>query len=356
MFLSQEWLEQQGPDAPLLEAVARGFPDTGPVAIAVSGGGDSMALLHLAYRLCDRPIFAVTVDHGLRVESAQEAAQVAIFCNSLNIKHETLVWSHQEIDKNLQDQARQARYRLIGEWARTNGMAGVLLGHTLDDQAETFLMQMSRGAGVDGLSAMGGVGQHDGAVFYRPLLEHSRAELREYLKRNEIAWVDDPSNEDEAYHRIRIRKAMPSLQDLGISKNTIGRSVANIQSAKDALEHYVDREIKEYVQLQDGDVLIPTNLADHIPADILRRVWLRALKWVGNAQYAPRQQSYAAISTTINSGKKATLHGCLITPEGSQIRITRELAAVANLKGEIGSLWDGRWLIEGPAEKGIYVV
>ena len=179
--------------------------------------------------------------------------------------------------------------------------------------------------------------------------------MRECLKRNEIAWVDDPSNEDEAYHRIRIRKAMPSLQDLGISKNIIGRSVANIQSAKDALEHYVDREIKEYVQLKDGDVLIPTNLPDHIPADILRRVWLRALKWVGNAQYAPRQQSYASISTTINSGKKATLHGCLITPEGSQIRITRELAAVANLKGEIGSLWDGRWLIEGPAEKGIYV-
>ncbi|MGB7261684.1 MAG: tRNA lysidine(34) synthetase TilS, partial [Albidovulum sp.] len=148
-----------GDDAFLLHVAEHAFRSETPdvIAVAVSGGSDSMALLSLFARIQARrggQLRAVTVDHRLRPEAADEAQAVAAFCQKINVQHDILVWDHGEITGNLQDQARRARYGLIGEWAQRSGIGHIVLGHTADDQAETFLMGLAREAGIDGLSGM----------------------------------------------------------------------------------------------------------------------------------------------------------------------------------------------------------
>ena len=136
-----------------LRAIARSAikeVSNGRIGVAVSGGSDSMAALHILAGVAAESgvaIHAATVDHGLRPEAADEARQVAKVCVALAVPHEVLRWEHMEISGNLQDQARQARYRLIAGWARERGLSAVVLGHTLDDQAETFLMRLARSSG-----------------------------------------------------------------------------------------------------------------------------------------------------------------------------------------------------------------
>jgi tRNA(Ile)-lysidine synthase len=351
MFVTDAWLDEQGEDAPLLRSIAQGFPDEGPVAVAVSGGGDSLAALHLAKRIghvANRLVFAVTVDHGLRAASRQEAEGVAAFCRRIEVAHETLTWREPAHDKNLQDQARRARYGLMAEWAQVQGIRHLILGHTSDDQAETFLMQVARGAGVDGLSSMGIATDRCGVTLLRPLLEHSRDDLRRYLLRHDIDWVDDPTNDDETYQRIRVRKAQPSLSALGLTSGAIGQTVSALQSAKSALDYYTDVEIEKWVKQDVGDVLIPRDLSQLVPFEIERRIWLRTLKWVGNAGYGPRQSAFEGMLRTVAFGQKATLHGCLMTPEAGQVRVSREPSAVFAHERPAGQVWDGRWIVEGP--------
>ncbi|MGB3147286.1 MAG: tRNA lysidine(34) synthetase TilS, partial [Paracoccaceae bacterium] len=188
------------------------------LGVAVSGGGDSMALLHLLadWRKAGGPeLLAVTVDHGLRPEAAAEAGFVADHCLGLGIAHETLCWTGWDGRGNLPDQARRARYRLIVGWARRHGLARVALGHTLDDQAETVLMRLLRGSGVDGLSAMADCRVEAGIAFCRPLLSVQRQDLRHYLTARSVPWLEDPTNDDPDYDRVKARQALATLAGLG---------------------------------------------------------------------------------------------------------------------------------------------
>ena len=147
--------------------------DPNSVGVAVSGGSDSVALLHLTWRAAaatGAKVFAVTVDHTLRPESGAEAQGVSELCEGLGVPHDVLVWRHGDIAGNLPDQARRARYDLIAGWARDRGIGHVGLGHTMDDQAETVLIGLARAAGVDGLSGMRLLWQDRGLTWARPLL------------------------------------------------------------------------------------------------------------------------------------------------------------------------------------------
>ena len=182
------------------------FDKAGHVAVAVSGGSDSMALLMLMQRWAEdngARISAVTVDHGLRPEAAGEAAMVARFCAQRGIPHEVLKWQGWDGTGNLQAAAREARYRLIADWVRAQGVEAVCLGHTRDDQAETFLMRLARKAGSDGLRGMPDRFDRHGVHWVRPVLGQSRADLRAFLRRHGVLWVEDSSNEDERFDRVR---------------------------------------------------------------------------------------------------------------------------------------------------------
>jgi len=180
------------------------------IALAVSGGGDSMALLHLAHRWARGrgvSLHALTVDHGLRPDSAAEAAGVAAFCAAHGIAHRILTWSG-DGDGNLPDAARRGRYAAMADACTEAGATMLLTGHTLDDQAETVLMRLGRGSGVDGLAAMRAMTPLWGVQLFRPLLGLRREDLRDMLRGAGVAWVDDPTNEDRGYTRIRARDAL----------------------------------------------------------------------------------------------------------------------------------------------------
>jgi len=322
------------------------------VGVAVSGGGDSTALLLLARRWADERgglIRAATVDHGLRPEAAGEAAQVAARCARLGLEHRVLNWRGWRGVGNLQAEARKARYRLLADWARQNRLQAVALGHTRDDQAETVLMRLARGSGVDGLSGIAPRRRADGVLWLRPLLEVSRDRLRAFLKAQGVDWLEDPSNADRRFARVNTRRALDSLAPLGIGRAQLADTAARLRAAREVLEQATHAAARDLARVRAGGVLAGRDAFLALPAEIRRRFLAHCLKWVSTAAYAPRHAALLRAEADIAARRKATLHGCLIAPEGDDFVIAREYAAVAGCEVAAGEIWDGRWRILGPA-------
>ncbi len=327
------------------------------LGVAVSGGGDSLALLHLLarWRWEGGPeLAAVTVDHGLRPEAAGEAALVARACAGLGIAHETLRWSGWDGRGNLPDQARRARYRLIADWAGRRGLGEVALGHTLDDQAETVLMRLARGSGVDGLCAMAERRRQGGIVLCRPLLGVRRAELRDFLRGLGVGWAEDPTNDDPAHDRVLARRALAAVQTLGITADGLVATAARLRLARQVLAQAAHDLARDAARIEAGDVILRRDLIDAAPAETRLRLMSHALCWVASAEYRPRFSALAAAMGRAAGGRRATLHGCLIMPRKGGYHITRELASVPG-DGAVEALWDGRWRVSGPVATGATV-
>lgn len=338
-----------GGDLPLLSAIPRIFNDNppGPFAVAVSGGGDSLVLLHLAYQAFPALVRAVTVDHGLRAESAQEAADVAAFCAARRIPHQTLCWQGPGPSGNLMDQARRARLRLIAEWAGGQGIADVLLGHTADDQAETFVMNLARAAGLDGLSGLRPVFLAEGVRFHRPLLGTSRAALRQFLRAEGITWVDDPSNDDDRFTRARVRKVLAALAPLGLDAGTIARSARNLAQVRGGLQAELAEFARARVVEQAGALFLPVGALAELSVEKQRRLMIAALRWIGGADHPPRETGLDQLRARLAAGQGATLAGVRLAFGRAGLTLTREPRAVQPAVPQ-GALWDGRWRLGGP--------
>ena len=346
-----------GDDIRLVHWVGKAFPPRpAKIGIAVSGGGDSMALLHLYARWSAQtghPIAAVTVDHGLRDGSDREAAGVAAFCAKAGIPHDTLLWNNWDGHGNLQAAARDARYHLMAEWARRNDVSGIALGHTMNDGAETFLMRLSRKAGVDGLSAMDRVFDRNGLTYARPLWMCTRAELRDYLTRNDVSWVDDPSNDDVDFERIRVRKAMVALDELGLRTDALQHAGTALRQARDALDHYTRIEAARHVVAGTGDLILP--LKPDVPDEIARRLRSKVIQWVGRLPYPPRASAMQHLMDGLSLEGTHTLGGCIVTVKDGQMRVMREANAVRQMKCLTTEIWDGRWVLDGPHEDDLHI-
>ena len=329
------------------------------LAVAVSGGGDSMACLDLMlWHGAERgfPVEAVTVDHGLRAEAADEIALVAGFCAGKGVPHSVVRWDW-EGSGNLQAEARAARYGLIAEWARGRGVDCVALGHTRDDVAETFLMRLARRAGVDGLSGMERTFTRDGVRWIRPMLAHGRGDWRAYLTRHGVPWAEDASNADAAFERVRARKVLAALAPLGIDADVLADVAHNMAMARSALDHVLLETEDRYVEEARGDLILPDEHPESgrmIPHEIMFRLRREAIRWVGGAVYAPRSDAMTELDIAIGRGKTHTLGGCVFTrskgrrSHGARWRIAREYNAVKDVRGPTDAPWDGRWTIEGP--------
>ncbi len=347
-------------DDDLLDAARTAFGSFFPrkVAVAVSGGGDSMALLHVFAGLAPDMAFsleAVTIDHGLRDASIAEADFVAQTCQQMGVPHQTVRWDGWNGDGNLMAAARDARYRIIAEWAAARGIEAVALGHTADDIAENFLIRLARKSGPDGLAAMNARFDRHGMTWARPFLHQSRADLRAYLRRNEVSWIDDPTNYDDSFDRVRARKALDPLEELGISAPVLQSVSLSMQAARDALDHYARIEARRYIMQQDGDLVLRLGLTGPLPSEIKRRMWRAAVLWVSGATYPPRQGALCDVINGLADGGSATVGGCLITRKGEDWRVTREYQAVRDMRAATTTLWDGRWMLEGPHQDGLDV-
>ena len=321
------------------------------IGVAVSGGGDSLALMHglaSAYSNSAVRIYAATVDHGLRPESASEAAYVGEIAADLSIEHTTLHWSGWDGAGNLQSRARDARGALLSNWARGKKILVIALGHTADDQAETVLMRLARGAGVDGLSAMDKRFARSGITLCRPLLDVNRLQLRRYLHGHNIAWMDDPSNEDLAFDRVKARKAIGVLAPLGITIDGLTEIAENMRGARDALNWYTFLAAKDHVTIDQGALRIDVRGFRTLPSETARRLFVRSIAWLSGEFYAPRRASVLRCLGALRSGEKITLCGVLGLRQGESIWLAREFNAVQNLVGQPDRLWDNRWRVAGP--------
>ncbi len=317
-----------------------GLPAGEVIGVALSGGGDSTALLHLCLAAGLR-VEAVTVDHRLRAESAAEAAGVAAACAALGLRHEVRVWEHGALAGNVMDAARRARMALIADWARGRGIGCVALGHTRDDQAETLLMGLARSAGLTGLSGMRPGFALDGVRFLRPLLAAGRAELRDWLRGRGIPWIDDPTNEDARYQRVRARRALAALEPLGITAAGLATVAGNLARAQAALALQV-RAAGRHLREAAGALQLGPEFRDE-PEEIRRQLVLAAVGWLAGADYPPRAADLARFLAAMREGRDATLAGC----RHRRGWLLREARA---LRGIEGGLWDGRWRVTGAGE------
>jgi tRNA(Ile)-lysidine synthase len=301
-----------------------------------------MALLHLAQHWGGSDLQIATVDHGLRPDAAAEAAMVARAASDLGLPHVTLHWQGWDGRGNLQDQARQARQDLLCDWARRVGLDAVVLGHTRDDQAETLLMRLARGSGVDGLAGMGARREAHGILWLRPLLSFGRDELRDWLRARGVGWIDDPSNDDPRFDRVKIRQAMTAL---GLSPARLAETATRMAEARDVLDQSAQDAARAIGRSAHGDIIFDRAGFDQLPTDTRLRLLADALRQIASSPYRPR---LSALQTALTA-PRATLHGCLITRSAKELRITREAQAVRGVTARIGADWDRRWTISPPA-------
>ncbi len=324
------------------------------LGVAVSGGGDSIALLFLSHawsknRGC--ALRCVTVNHRLRAAAETEARFVASCCRELGIEHETLAWDSGSTKGNLQNAARDARRDLIGSWAHRHGLGAILLGHTRDDQAETFLMRLARGSGVDGLASMYPVEYDRGVAWVRPLLEVSRERLREFLTSAGIGWCEDPGNKDDRFLRSRVRKARRHLDELGLDPETLIATADRMKRARLGLEAATqDLAYKVARPTCMGSVLIDRETCGGAPEEIRLRLLAHALKWVSGSRYRPRLMALLRFEEALSSGSSTTLAGCVVV-HGSKYtaEVCREVSAMKPLPARRG-VFDGRWRVTTPEE------
>ena len=330
----------------------------GSIGLAVSGGGDSIALMQLAARrLPPNKLFAITVDHGLRREAADEVALVAEQAEALGVKHDIARWQW-DGQGNLQAAAREGRWAAIRHWALTYNLRSVWLGHTEDDQVETVLMRLARGSGIDGLTAMYPTARRDGLRIFRPLLGCTRAALRDWLKAAGVGWCEDPSNDDPRFDRVRARQMLTQLCDLGLTRKRLLQTVDHMQAAHLTLQHAAKQFAQEHVRQDAGDLIFSPAALALDKADAPRRVMAAGFGWVSGQKYRPRFEQLRNAAEAVKKGQTVTLGGCLLAPDQSgAVRVSREAAATRPVTRDTatgpdaqGAFWDARWFIEGPTD------
>lgn len=341
-----------------------------PVMLAVSGGPDSMALMALTAGVWRRAgrvgadLQAVTVDHGLRPESFDEARFVAEAASRLGVIHHTLRWEPTGDEKRrgagLQEQARSVRYSMIGDLVRRvwpDRDALVATAHTLDDQIETFFMRLARGSGIDGLAAMAPKRWLDpffDTILIRPLLDVSKARLIATLKGLGLSWIEDPSNLNEDFERVRVRTAL--LAAIGEEQNVnnaVASSISRLDRARSALDRDVATLIRStgldlhdgaFAALDVGPLLAANDLAR-------QRLLARLVRAYGGQRDPPRLSRLERLDERLikPAFDTETFGGCVLRKRGGRLYISREwsrspLETIKLAPGE-QRVWDNRFMV-----------
>lgn len=299
---------------------AVGVQDGDRLAVAVSGGADSLALLLLA-AAGHSDVVAATVDHGLRRAAADEAAMVAGVCDGLGIRHETLCVTVGDRGRGLQAEARTTRYAALGGWAGDAGAAALATAHHADDQAETFLMRAARGAGVAGLAGVRRrIASPNGPAIVRPLLGWRRRHLALIVGRAGLTAIDDPSNHDDRFDRTRMRRTLLAHEDV-LMPERIAAAASWLAEAEEALAWHANRlfgERTRWVAEGEEDVLLldPSDL----PAETIRRLVRDCLQdaqdrvTCGASAWAPAGPDLARLIARVAAGEHATLGRIKVSP------------------------------------------
>jgi tRNA(Ile)-lysidine synthase len=344
-----------------LFALLAPFPQA---ALAVSGGPDSVALMLLAARWRetreDGPTLSVlAVDHGLRSGARAEAEQVARMAASLGLPHAILTWDKAERPSaGLQIKARTARYDLMAAYCHAHGIAALVTAHTQDDQAETFLMRLKRGSGLDGLAAIPEKGAWAGISILRPLLDVPKARLIATLDAAGVPYVIDPSNADPRFERARMRARASALEAFGLSPEALALSARRLRRAREALDAAAcDFLARHGAMSAAGYATIDREALTAAPQEIALRALAQVIAAVGGGEAPVQLAKLEALLAALeaNPDKAHTLGRCRLQPVSGRLGFFREVRSgglpVAELRPGERALWDNRFAIELGADE-----
>lgn len=348
----------------------KGLAPQGIAIVAVSGGSDSLSLLLLANAWAasrDVGLHAVTVDHGLRPEAAAEAAFVASICDGLGIDHTTLAWEGIKPHSGIANAARRARYTLIEEFAQEIGADVILTGHTADDQAETVYMRLNRGCAGDTSGASGtgrglaGMSRRSllpgGCELYRPLLGIRRGSLRSYLAGFPQNWIEDPTNHDESFERVRVRRRLADDNERTIR-------LINLADVMGGFRTVLSRDTAELlaatISCEPGGVLMfDYAIARAAPGLVLIHALQMILAVAGGNEYLVARSRIESLLDSVErfDFSRSTLGSAVIERSGDCLRFYREKRDIPSIRVEPGetAIWDGRLAVTNNGPKPVRI-
>ena len=297
--------------------------------VAVSGGPDSLALVALTqfYKLHKKTKFEyLLVDHNIRKNSHQEAKKVKNLLKKKKINLKILV-NKKKITKNIQAEARIARYDIISNYCKQNKIQTILTAHNLEDQVETFFIRLSRGSGLKGLSSMKELSKIATKVnLFRPLLDVKKLFLIQISKKIFGNFIKDPSNKNEKFLRTKIRNLKKPLESIGIKYEQIFKSIQNLSLSKLTLQEYLNRTFDELIKKKGREISINIKKYIKLNNEIKIAVINESIKKLKKNYYDLRSKKVRNLINNINRGdfKKSTLGGCIFFKKGENLCLKSE--------------------------------
>lgn len=292
------------------------------LAVAISGGVDSVCLLHWC-KLAGMDVVGLHVNHRLRAVADVETDYVREMCEKLGVPCHVFYWNDEKPEVGLENAAREARYKMMTDFCKENGIYALLVAHQADDQIETFLMNLRRGSGLFGLAAMRRETMRDGVRIVRPLLDVYRSELRAYCDENNIKYFIDEMNSDPHYTRVKIRQNRYLLDEkLGITDARILLAIENLGRLRDKIETDVGDLVQSVVNNRRA-VFSDTFLFD-LSDDIRLKFIGTLIQVIGGDKYPPRLNSLAAALSKLQTDCKFTLGHCTLRRLKNQILVVPE--------------------------------
>jgi tRNA(Ile)-lysidine synthase len=348
-----------GEFAASLASIAQ-FESSPFLAVAVSGGPDSLALAILADRWARErggQICALTVDHRLRPESGDEIRQLETWLSARTIRHEVLVWAGEKPRTGIQEAARFARYSLLGGWCRDHKCLHLLTGHHRDDQIETHLIRRRAHSGPDGLAGMSAIRELNDCRLLRPLLGIARDRLLASLEAERQPFINDPSNLDPAFERSRLRQGDSAPAAKEGSSSLLGE-IRVLGRTRATHEHERDTHLARFVSLHSaGFALLDPAMRPETTPEMAERLLSAVTAAIGGASYPPRRARIARLLANLGEAARRghTLGGCRFIRWRERILVMRELANAApplRLRPGEQLVWDGRFEIMTPRAGG----
>jgi tRNA(Ile)-lysidine synthase len=339
----------------LFAALAR-FPRIG---LAVSGGPDSLALMQLVARWREAgssgpELTVLTVDHGVRQGTREEAELVGRMASALRLSHAILNWEKSELPSaSLQAKARQARYDLMAAYCHAHDIPALVTAHHLDDQAETFLMRLKRGSGLDGLAAIPERGAWAGIVILRPLLDQPKARLIATLSEAGLPFVSDPSNADPRFERARMRQRSDALLALGLSPEALALSARRLRRAREALDATAREFLARHSAMSEaGYATVDREAFSTAPREIALRALAQLIATIGGGELPVQLAKLENLLSALEKDpdKAHTLGRCRLETVSGRLSLFREARGggfpVAQLRPGERMLWDNRFTVE----------
>ena len=325
------------------------------LCVAVSGGIDSLTLTLILNKWCstnNSELYAVTVDHGLRQKSREEAEYVSKLCESKNIKHCILTWKGEKPKNNIELLAREKRYSLIADYCKENDIDYLFVAHHIQDQVETFFIRLFRGSGIDGLSSMKTIAENYGLKIIRPFLDIQKETLKNYLIKNNIKWVEDESNSDEKYLRNKIRNFLDTFDDKENIIKRVNFAVNQIGDYKIFIDDYLKKIEKKILSFNSfGTCLFDKSKLLKEDENIILKILAKISMVISGNCYKPRLEKLKRLLDNLQNNDiiKYTFYGCIFeTYSDSKIMVYREYNAIntdVDLIYNREIIWDNRFKI-----------